>query len=129
MPPPFTIGVIAVVESDRPAAEMLHTFFRLMEIDAVVIPPGEQPAEAVAATVCRLAPQAVLLDWDLPDLRALDIAREIRAAAPALVIVFTTRHPGAGAPPIERATITRRPGERFEELLFLLEVVLEAVVR
>ena len=123
-PSPFTIGRIAVVEEDRSVAEMLHTFFRVMEIQAVVIAPGEEPADAVAASVCRVSPQAVVLGGDLPNLRALDIARAIRAADPVLPIVLTTRDPG-GALPLKGLTIARRPTERFEELLDLLEVVLD----
>jgi DNA-binding response OmpR family regulator len=126
-PPPFTIGIIAVVESDQPAAEMLHTFFRLMEIEAVMVSPCEQPAETVAATICRAAPQAVVVDFDLPDLLALEIATAIRAAAPALPLIFTTRRPTAFVSAVDGASFTRRPGERFEELLVLLEAVLETV--
>jgi len=124
--PPFTIGRIAVVEGDRSVAEMLHTFFRVMGIEAVVVAPGECPPEGIAATVCRLGPQAVVLDGDLPNLRALDIARAIRASEPALPIVLTARNPAA-APSVAGFTIARRPTERFEELLDLLEVVLEDV--
>ena len=123
-PSPFTIGRIAVVVEDRAVAEMLHTFFRVMGIETVVVSPGEGPPEAVAGSICRVSPQAVVLDGDLPNLHAMDIARAIRIAAPTLPIILTTRNPAA-APPIAGLTIARRPTERFEELLDLLEVVLE----
>lgn len=124
-PSPFTIGRVAVVEEDRSVAEMLHTFFRVMGIEAVVISPRGLAAEAVAASVCRVSPQAVVLGGDVPNLRALDIARAIRAAAPGLPIVLTTRD-AVAVPPQPGITIASRPTERFEELLHLLEVVLAA---
>src|SRR5690349_3330762 len=68
----FTTRIV-VVESDRATAEMLHTFFRLMEFDVTLADPDS----AVVATIRRVAPPVVLLDLDLPDLRALELAREI----------------------------------------------------
>ncbi|HKO56526.1 MAG TPA: response regulator [Thermoanaerobaculia bacterium] len=123
--PPFTIGRVAVVEQDRSAAEMLHTFLRLMDIESVVIPPAEGAPEVMAATICRERVDAVLLDFDLPDLRALEIASRIRVMRPALPIILTTRNPDAALPPIEAVALTRKPSERFEELLRLMEVLLE----
>jgi DNA-binding response OmpR family regulator len=126
-PPPFTIGRVAVVETDPAAAEMLHTFFRLMDIESVLIPPAEATPEVTAATVCRERFDAVLLDFDLPDLHALEIASRIRVLQPALPIILTTRNPDATLPTIEAVALTRKPAERFEELLRLMEVLLEQV--
>lgn len=123
--PPFSIGRVAVVEGDRTAAEMLHMFFRLMDIDSVVVPPCEDAEEATAATICRERVDAVLLDFDLPNLRALEIASRIRVIQPHLPIILTTRNPDAELPPIEAVALTRKPNERFEELLRLMEVLLE----
>ena len=104
---------MAVIDGDREAAEMLHMFFRLMELECSLIPPDSD----AAATVRRLDPDVVILDLDLPDLRSLDLAREIRTP----VIFVTDDDPaltGVSAPCI------RKPRDRFEELLRLFEMVL-----
>ena len=114
----FTTRRVAVVEGDREAAEMLHTFFRLMELDCSLVPPD---FEAVP-TVRRLRPDVLLLDLDLPDLRALDIAHEIRHARPAVPIIFMTEVDPQMVP--FDAPVLRKPRDRFEELLRLFELVL-----
>ena len=104
---------MAVIDGDREAAEMLHMFFRLMELECSLIPPDSD----AAATVRRLDPDVVILDFDLPDLRSMDIAREIRTP----VIFVTDDDPaltGVTGPCI------RKPRDRFEELLRLFEMVL-----
>lgn len=109
----FTTRRVAIIDADREAAEMLHTFFRLMELECSVLDAGP----AAAATVRRLDPDVVILDLDLPDLRALEIAREIRAP----VIFVTDDDPaltGVDAP------VIRKPRDQFEELLKLFEMVL-----
>ena len=114
----FTTRRVAVVEGDRRSAEMLHTFFRLMELDCTLVPPD---FDAVP-TLRRLHPDVLLLDLDLPDLRALEIARETRAFRPDLPLIFLTD----GEPeliPFD-APVLRKPHDRFEELLRLLEIVL-----
>jgi CheY-like chemotaxis protein len=117
--PLFTTRV-AVVEGDRPTAEMLHTFFRLMELECTLV----NPDSAAIDTIRRLAPTVVLLDFDLPDLRALEMAREIRASCPGIVVIFATAA-DPPAPTTAEALVVRKPKQRFEELLSLLEVVLE----
>jgi DNA-binding response OmpR family regulator len=106
---------IAVVESDRPTAEMLHTFFRLMEFEIALVEADDSAID----TIRRAAPVVVLIDLDLPDLRALDLAREIGSSC--AVIFMTSR--GATAP--AGARVVPKPAANFEELLSLLEVVLE----
>ena len=115
-PPLFTTR-IAVVESDRATAEMLHTFFRLMEFEIALVEPDSDAVD----TICRAAPAVVLLDLDLPDLRALDLAREIGERCEGVEVIFTTAR-GASAP---GCLVVPKPGRKFEELLELLEVVLE----
>ena len=110
----FSTRRVALVEGDRRAAEMLHTFFRLMELECSVVRPD---ANAVP-TLRRLAPDVLILDLDLPDLRALDIAREIRTCP---IILLTNRDPQLL--PID-APVMRKPGGVFEELLRLFELVL-----
>ena len=114
----FTTRRVAVVEGDRRAAEMLHTFFRLMELDCTLVPPDFQ----AVPTIRRLSPDVLILDLDLADLRALDIARESRLARPALPLIFLTDT----APPMLPidAPVLPKPHDRFEELLRLLEMVL-----
>lgn len=98
---------------------MLHTFFRLMELDCSLVAPDFQ----AVPTVRRLRPDVLLLDLDLPDLRALEIAREIRHARPTAPIIFMTEsHPEMV--PFD-APILRKPRDRFEELLRLFELVLK----
>jgi CheY-like chemotaxis protein len=114
----FTTRRVAVVEGDRESAEMLHTFFRLMELDCSLIPPDFQ----AVSTVRRLAPDVLILDLDLPDLRALDIARETRRSRADLPLIFLTDETPQMIP--FDAPVLRKPHDRFEELLRLLEIVL-----
>jgi DNA-binding response OmpR family regulator len=97
---------------------MLHTFFRLMELDCSLLPPESN----VVATVRRERPDILILDLDLPDLRALDIANAVHLGAPALPIIFLSDHE-PGSFPVE-GPILRKPRDRFEELLRLFELVL-----
>jgi CheY-like chemotaxis protein len=109
----FKTRRVAVIDGDREAAEMLHMFFRLMELECSLIPPDS----AAVATVRRLDPDVLILDLDLPDLRALEIAGEIRTPT----IFVTDDDPaliGLAAP------VIRKPRGRFEELLRLFEIVL-----
>jgi len=112
----FTTRRIALVDGDRQAAEMLHMFFRLMELECSLIRPD---CEAIP-TVRRVRPDILIIDFDLPDLRALDMAREIRTSLPTLPIIFLTdREPLSLATPI-----LRKPHASFEESLRVFEVVL-----
>lgn len=113
----FTTRRVAVVEGDRAAAEMLHMFFRLMELECSLVRPD---CDAVP-TLRRLRPDVLILDLDLPHLRALDIAREARLIQPALPIIFLSEHDTAS--PVD-APVLRKPRDRFEELLRLFEIVL-----
>ena len=114
----FTTRRVVVVDSDRQAAEMLHTFFRLMELDCSLVTPETD----VVPTVRRQCPDILILDLDLPDLRALEIAHEIRRTARTLPIIFLTED-DPPLLPIE-GPVLRKPRDRFEELLRLFEVVL-----
>ena len=100
------------------AAEMLHMFFRLMELECTLISHG---SEAIP-TLRRLRPDVLILDLDLPDLRALDIASQIRALLPRLPIIFLTDTPPASTP--FAAPVLRKPHGKFEEMLRLFEAVL-----
>lgn len=108
----FKTRRVAVVDGDREAAEMLHMFFRLMELECSLI----SPASDVLTTLRRLDPDVVILDLDLPDLRSLDLARQIRAP-----VIFVTDEELAAA---AVAPVIRKPRDRFEELLRLMEMVL-----
>jgi len=110
---------IAVVEGDRSTAEMLHMFFRLMEFEIALAAADFSAID----TIRRVAPAVVLLDLDLPNLRALELAREIRASCEGVGIIFMTSGDGLEAP--EGAIVVPKPAQRFEELLSLFEVVLE----
>lgn len=114
----FTTRRVVVVDGNREAAEMLHTFFRLMELDCSLVPPEND----VVPTVRRQRPDILILDLDLPDLRALDIAAEIRRSSHELPIIFLTNDD----PPLHlsEGPVMRKPGDRFEELLRLFELVL-----
>ncbi len=97
---------------------MLHTFFRLMELDCSLLPPESN----ISDTLRRERPDILILDLDLPDLRALDIANAVRHSVPALPIIFLTdREPELL--PVE-GPVMRKPRDRFEELLRLFELVL-----
>jgi DNA-binding NtrC family response regulator len=108
---------VALVEGDREAAEMLHMFFRLMELECSLVRPDPD----AVPTVRRLHPDILIVDLDLPDLRALDIAREVRLAFPAIRIIFLSED--EPIVPV-RDPVVRQPHGRFEELLHLFEVML-----
>lgn len=114
----FTTRRVVVVDGDRDAAEMLHTFFRLMELDCSLIAPDDH----TVSTIRRQRPDVLIVDLDLPDLRALDIAHEIRVSAPRMPIIFLTDDADATLP--FDAPLMRKPHDRFEELLRLFELVL-----
>jgi DNA-binding response OmpR family regulator len=103
-----------VLVGDRDSAEMLHMFFRLMDLECSLVTPDFH----AVATVRRLRPDVLILDLDLPHLRALDLARELRQLP---MILITDREPQLT--PID-APVMRKPHDRFEELLRLLELVL-----
>lgn len=111
----FTTRRVALVEGDREAAEMLHTFFRVMELECSVVRPDAN----VIPTLRRLAPDVLILDLDLPDLRALEIVRALRSIP---TILLTSRDPQLL--PID-TPVMRKPHDRFEELLRLFEMVLD----
>lgn len=108
---------VAIAEGDPAAAEMLHTFFRLMELDASLVDPSDDPL----ATIRRLAPDVVILDLDCPELHAVELAEELRGAV--AVILETAGEVPATIP--EGARVTSKPTAQFEELLRLMELVLE----
>jgi DNA-binding response OmpR family regulator len=110
----FTTRRVVVVDEKGGDAEILHMFFRLMEVECSLV----QPDFDAVATIRRLHPNVVILDLDLPDLRALDIARALRGIP---IILLTNREPELA--PID-APVMRKPGARFEELLRLFEMVL-----
>jgi DNA-binding response OmpR family regulator len=114
----FTTRRVAVVEGDRRSGEMLHTFFRLMELDCTLVAPD---FEAVP-TLRRLHPDVLIVDLDLPNLRALDIARETRGFRSDLPLIFLTEEAPQLIP--FDAPVLPKPHDRFEELLRLLEIVL-----
>jgi DNA-binding NtrC family response regulator len=114
----FTTRRVIVVDGDRQAAEMLHTFLRLMELDCSLISPETD----VVASIRRQRPDILILDLDLPDLRALEIANEVHITAHTLPIIYLTDEP-PGILPLD-GPVMRKPGDRFEELLRLFEMVL-----
>ena len=114
----FTTRRVVVVDGDRRAAEMLHTFFRLMELDCSLIAPESD----VVATLRRQHPDILILDLDLPDLRALEIANALRDTPHALPIIYLTDSEPELLP--VDGPVMRKPRDRFEELLRLFELVL-----
>ena len=109
-----TIRRIALLVGDRDAAEMLHMFFRLMELECSLVKPDSH----AIATLRRLHPDVLILDLDLPDLRALEIARALRGVP---TILLTDQEPQLV--PLD-APVMRKPTGTFEELLRLFELVL-----
>jgi DNA-binding response OmpR family regulator len=110
----FSMRRVALVEGDRDTAEMLHTFFRVMDLECSMV----RPDSSAVPTLRRLAPDVLILDLDLPDLRALEIARELHTIP---TILLTSCDPQLI--PID-APVMRKPRDRFEELLRLFEMVL-----
>ena len=94
---------------------MLHMFFRLMELECSLVKPDSQ----AVATLRRLAPDVLILDLDLPDLRALEIARALSRTPTILLTDCDPQLVPFDVP------IMRKPRGRFEELLRLFELVLK----
>ena len=115
----FTTRRVIVVDGDRQAAEILHTFLRLMELDCSLIPPD---SDDLVATIRKRRPDVLILDLDLPDLRALEIANQVHGHLPALPIIFLTDDDPTVLP-ID-GPVMRKPRDRFEDLLRLFEMVL-----
>ena len=109
----FSTRRVAVVEGSRETGEMLHMFFRLMELECALIKPD---SDAVS-NVRRFDPDILILDLDLPDLRALELARELRG----ITTLFVSDHDPHF--PLD-APVVRKPRGTFEELLRLFEVML-----
>lgn len=98
---------------------MLHMFFRLMELECSLVAPDS----GAVSTLRRLSPDVLILDLDLPDLRALDIARRLRTHDASFPLIFVSDDP-TPPPPLD-APLIRKPRDRFEELLELFELVLK----
>ena len=94
---------------------MLHMFFHLMELECSLI----EPHRDVVSIVRRLEPDVVILDLDLPDLRALDIARELHGVP---TILLTASEPQLL--PVD-GPIMAKPRGCIEEMLRLFELVLD----
>ena len=109
---------IVVVEGDPVAAEMLHTFFRVLDLEASLV----EPSPTAFATIRRHSPDVVLLDADLPNLPAVDLAAKLRAADPHLTVLFTSR--GATTSPDGTPTVGKP--RRFEDLLDVMDAILRA---
>lgn len=92
-------------------------FFRLMELECSLISHRSEPV----ATICRVAPDVLIVDLDLEDLRGVEIANQVRAAMPDLPIIFLSA--SAARPPFE-APVVAKPHGRFEGMLRLFEAVL-----
>ncbi|HEV7590476.1 MAG TPA: response regulator [Longimicrobium sp.] len=114
----FTSRRIAIIEGDHDSAEMLHTFFRLMELEAYLV-KGD---EVAVPTLSRLRPDVIALDLDLPNLRSLELARAIRRALPRVPLILMTDEP----PKFDAFTgpVIAKPRAKFEELLRMFELVL-----
>ena len=96
---------------------MLHMFFRLMELECSLLPCDEDPIP----TLRRVRPDVLILDLDLPERRALSIARTVQASLPHLPIIYLSDLPA----PEGVAPVVPKPHGRFEEMLGVLEAVLE----
>ena len=114
----FTTRRIAVVDGDPHSAEMLHTFFRLMDLEPSVIAPDSD----AGTTIGRLRCDVVLLDADLPGLRAVEIAAEVRGLLRGVVIIYMTDRETATVPPDE--LFVKKP-RRYEDLLAVMELLLD----
>jgi len=116
----FTTRRVAVVVNDRAAAEMLHMFFRLMELECELISHGSE----ALPTLSRFEPDILILDLGLPRLRAIEIADAVRELRPALPIIFLSDSPAAAELPFAAPVVAMPRAGRFEEMLRLFEVVL-----
>jgi DNA-binding NtrC family response regulator len=118
-PPPVTTGPVVIVERSADLAEMLHMFFRLMELEPVILPLARD-LPALVDTIVGLAPAAVIVDLSAADLPSLELARALRARRAALPVVLLTD----AEPPPPGFPTARVPSGDFEELLAVMEAVL-----
>ena len=109
-----TLSSIAVLTDCRESAATLEVFFRLMEIDCVVLRGDARGAGAIRTA----APDALIVDLHLA--RALFTEASGDAPFPPLVLLGETEGES------ELGPIVPKPEGRFEELLRILEVVLAA---
>ena len=112
---------MAVIEGDRAGAEMLHMFFRLMELECSLLPCEQDPIP----TLRRVSPDVLILDLDLPERRARRIAGDVRTCLPHLPIIYLSDFDA----PEDIAPVVPKPHGRFEEMLGVLEAVLEVGCR
>ena len=115
-------GPVVIVDRSADTAEMLHMFFRLMELEPRILPlPRELPASCgvLADTIVGFGPAAVIVGLAAPALPLLELARELRRRQPALPVVLLT-----DAEPPEGFVSARVPHGDFEELLAVMEAVL-----
>ena len=105
--PPVTTGPVVIVERSADTAEMLHTFFRLMELAPVIL-SLPRDLSGLPDTIRRLHPAAVIVGLAPPDLRLLEVAHDLRAHHPTLPIVLLTdtapRRPASPPPASREAT-------------------------
>ena len=109
----FPTRRVAIVDGDREAAEMLHMFLRLMELECSIVNPSPDPLP----TLRRLDADILILDLDLPDLQAQEIAREI-----GIPVLYLTE--GDPTRFTVDAPVMRKPRDRYEDLLGVFEAVL-----
>jgi two-component system, response regulator RegA len=112
---------ILIVEDSPQLRQSLSA--ALSDRAAVVFTCGS--VEEVRRVLTRQSPDLILLDFDLPDGNAFDVLRELRADAPAPVVVVTSRVAGPGeafqlAELGVRAYLTKPFG--FDELLEVLTI-------
>ena len=98
---------------------MLHMFFRLMELEPLILPLARD-FPAMVDTILGLGPAAVIVGLSADDLPSLDLPRELRARRPSLPVVLLTD----ADPPPRGFPVARVPHGDFEELLAVMEAVL-----
>jgi CheY-like chemotaxis protein len=106
---------ILLVEDDETFAEGLVQLLELEGLRVDLVTHGALAVEAVE----RLAPQAVILDLDLPDEHGTAVYERLAAGWPDLPVVFSSGNDGA-----QLTGYLERPNVRFLRKPYEIEVLL-----
>jgi two-component system response regulator BaeR len=82
-----SIARVLVVEDDRKISALLMNYLRAENYDAIPVYDGQDAVELVS----QLQPDAVILDWMLPNLNGIDICKTIRLKSDVPILMLTAR--------------------------------------
>ena len=81
---------LVICDDDRDMVTLLSGFCQ--EIERVKVAGTANSGKEVLQLIDKKEPQVVLLDIDLPDIKGIEVARQIKSKYPFIKIVFITIH-------------------------------------